>query len=449
MVTRNIKLSNITVRPKFNKYLFLVLLVPLLFVAYPLFSTPGIPVGNGDLPYIEISLYSFKKFWTWNEFGSYHGLETLPRYPIIAAFQIVNISPDVSSKLLIIGGFAIASFSFYVSCLKIFKNRLDIESIKFKIAAILGSLFYAYNVWSFHRIGHWYFWLGFAILPLFLVSVIFAFRNPGRWKYVLASVLLWSVASSTPHMAVFFALIFVALAILFTFQNVRRKRFKIKSILLKPISVTIIVYVMVNLYWIYPYLVSASSESFLWSAVVTEEITRELSRESDLLSVLRLIEGTFNMGIIDVVPDQASSLFPVWSIVSLVPPILAFSSVLFLRNRNKGLDKIILLFCALAIIGILLTMGSNAPFGLYSALLFQTPLTAYLQIIFREPDKWGFLVSLAFSFLIVISCFKILDSLKSRIYKRPNIRILASICFVSFIFFSFVIYVYPAYRDSM
>jgi hypothetical protein len=448
VVIPKINLSNKAVGSNFNKYLFLVLLVPLFFIAYPLFSIPGIPVGNGDLPYIEISLYSFKKFWTWNEFGSYHGLETLPRYPIMAAFQLINISPDFSSKLLIVGGFAIASFSFYVSSLKIFKNRINTENIKFKAAAVLGSLFYAYNVWSFHRIGHWYLWLGYAVLPMFIVSIIYAFRNPGKWKYILFCVLLWSVASSTPHMAVFFAIIFVALALLFIFQN-GQNRSKLKAILLKPISVTIVAYVMINLYWIYPYLVSSTSESFLWSAVVTEEITRELSRESGFLNVLRLIEGTFNMGIIEVTPGQASSFFPLWFVVSLVPPVLAFSSVLFLKNKNKGLNKIILLFCALAIIGIFLTMGTNTPFGVYSALLFQTPLTAYLQILLREPDKWGFLVALSYSFLIVISFFKILEWLKSSSYKKPNIRNILSLCFILFVLFSFGVYVYPAYQDSM
>jgi hypothetical protein len=125
----------------------LILLIPLLFVAYSLLPIPGIPIGNGDLPYIETSLYSFKKLWTWNDYGSYHGMETLPRYPIIGLFQLVNISPEITSKLLIIGGFAVASFSFYYSCLLFFKSKVDIQSLKFKIAAILGSLFFAYNVW--------------------------------------------------------------------------------------------------------------------------------------------------------------------------------------------------------------------------------------------------------------------------------------------------------------
>ncbi len=43
-----------------HKYFYLFLLIPLLFIAYPLFSNPGIPVGKGNLPYIEISLYSSK-----------------------------------------------------------------------------------------------------------------------------------------------------------------------------------------------------------------------------------------------------------------------------------------------------------------------------------------------------------------------------------------------------
>ena len=250
-------------------------------------------------------------------------------------------------------------------------------------------------------------------------------------------------------MAVFFAIIFVVLAIIFILKNIRRNRTNLKTVLLKPISLTVVAYILINLYWIYPYLVSSTSESFLWSAVVTEEITRELSRESDFLSVLRLIEGTFNMGIINVTPDQTSNLYSIWFFASLVPPILAFSSVLFLKKRKKVLDKSIVSFCGLAIIGILLTMGSNAPFDVYSALLFQTPLTAYLQILFREPDKWGFLVALAYSFLIVISCFKILDKLKSNNDKKLNFRNVLSTCFMLFILSSIVIYAHPAYQDSM
>jgi hypothetical protein len=427
------------------KYFFLVLLIPVLFIAYPLFSNPGIPIGNGDLPYIEISLYSFKKFWTWNEYGSYHGLETLPRYPIIAAFQLVNITPDLTSKLLIVGGFAIASFSFYFSFRRLFKNRLDIEGIKFKIAAVLGSLFYAYNVWSFQRLGHWYFWLGYAILPLFFVSLVYTFRNPRKWKYALATVLLWSVASSTPHMAIFYGIIFVGISAIFLARYIK-KNHTLKISVTRPIWLILAAYISINLYWIYPYLVSSTSESFLWSAVVTEEITRDLSQESGFPNVIRLLEGTFNMGIIEVIPSQASGLYPFWLIASFVPPILAFSALIW---RNS-VYRYTLFFSVIAIIGILLTMGTNAPLNLYSGLLFYTPLTSYLQILFREPDKWGFLIAFGFSFLIAITTFNTLVRLKSTYHKkRVNSKNVLSVCFVLFTFSSVIIYFFPAYYDSM
>jgi hypothetical protein len=427
------------------KYFCFILLIPIIFIAYPLFSSPGIPIGNGDLPYIEISLYSFKKFWTWNEYGSYHGLETLPRYPIIAAFQLVNITPDITSKLLIVAGFAIASFSFYFSFRRLFKNRLDTEGIKFKIAATLGSLFYAYNAWSFQRLGHWYFWLGYAIFPLFFVSLIYAFRNPRKWKYILATVLLWSVASSTPHMAIFYGIIFVGISVLFLVRQIKRNH-TLRIPNTRPIWLILVAYISINLYWIYPYLLSTTSESFLWSAVVTDEITRDLSQESGFPNVIRLLEGTFNMGIIEVIPPQASEIYPFWLIVSFVPPILAFSALIW----KNSYYRYTLFFSTIAIIGILLTMGTNAPLNLYSVLLFYTPLTSYLQILFREPDKWGFLVAFGFSILIAITTFNILVRLKSTNHKkRVNTKNVLSVCFVIFTFSSVIIYFFPAYYDSM
>ena len=104
-------------------HLYIILLIPLVFVAYSLLSVPGIPIGNGDIPYIETSLFGFKKIWTWTEYASNHNMEYLPRYPIIGlwlASQALHISADLAGKALIISGFFIASFSFYFSSLKFF-----------------------------------------------------------------------------------------------------------------------------------------------------------------------------------------------------------------------------------------------------------------------------------------------------------------------------------------
>jgi hypothetical protein len=416
------------------------LLIPAFLIAHPLLTVPGIPIGNGDLPYLEISLFPDKKLWTWNQYGSYHGLEVLPRYPIIWLFNWIDLPPDITSKFLIIGLFAIASFSFYFSSLRLFRTKLDIQDFKFRIMTVVGSLFYAYNVWSFHRIGHWYFWLGYAVLPLFFISVIYAFRYPRKWKYVIASAFLWSIASSTPHMTIFFGIVFALISIKFLLGTARKKNSKILYQAARPIALILVVYVSVNLYWIYPYLVSSQSENFQWSAAITEETTQELSRESSFPNVIRLLEGTFNMGQIQVSPTSSSNFYSVWLLASFVVPVVSFLALIWWR---KNLISYGIFFSLATVLGILLTMGTNTPFNLYSYLLFYTPLFSSLQILFREPDKWGFLVAFGFSFLIVISGFSILSKLEHLRHKT-----IISTCFVALLLSSIAIYFYPAYRDS-
>src|ERR671919_2192637 len=96
-------------------HLYILLLVPLFFIAYQLLVFPGISIGNGDLPYLDTSLYGIKKLWMWVEYGSYHNLEYLPRLPLTGLFiilQVLTVSPEIISKVLIISGFFLASFSF-------------------------------------------------------------------------------------------------------------------------------------------------------------------------------------------------------------------------------------------------------------------------------------------------------------------------------------------------
>jgi hypothetical protein len=439
--TLSTKISTLRVNNYIGKYSYLLLLIPVFLVAYPLLSLPGIPIGNGDLPYIELSLFPDKKLWTWNEYGSYHGMEVLPRYPIIGLFNWMDLPPDITSKFLIIGLFAIASFSFYFSAIRLFKTRLDVNTLKFRMMTVAGSLFYAYNVWSFHRIGHWYFWLGYALLPLFFISVIYAFRYPKRWKYVLASAFLWSVASSSPHMTIFFGIVFAGLCAKWILCYIRKKNRKILLLhAARPIATIMLVYISVNLYWIYPYLNSSQSENFQWSAAVTEQITEELSRESNFQNVIRLLEGTFNMGKINVFPAEGSAFNSIWLLASFVVPVISFAALIWWK---RNLFRYALFFSVLSVIGIFLTMGTNAPFNLYSILLFYTPVISNLQILFREPDKWGFLVAFGFSFLIVISGFNILNKLEHLPHKK-----ITSSCFAALLLVGIAVYFYPAFRDS-
>jgi hypothetical protein len=434
------KLSFKAIITLFTDHLYLVLLIPLIFIIYPLLG-PGV-VMFGDFPLQETSLYSQKFLSTWIDYGSHHGFETLSRYPIItlgAILSSLNISPDVISKFLVVLGFFTASFSFYFSFILFFRDKLSNHVTLYRIAAVIGSLFYAYNVWSFHRIHHWYLWFGYATLPLFIISLIYAFKNPTKWWYVFATVMIWSLASSTPHMVIFYALFYIGISIYFIFSNIRNKQALPKLGI--TITSIILLYLLVNLYWMYPYYLyslSSGQGSLLPSILVTEELTMILSRDSIFLNVIRLIQDWWQPRIIDVNPDQTSFLYPFWLFASFVPPIVAFSALLLRKNR-----KYVLLFTAMGIVGIVLTLGTNGPYNFYSILLFEAPLLPSLQYSFRDPDKWAFMIALAYSFLLSMITFEILRKVKG--LKHSNI--LAG-SFLALILGSFLLYSYPTYSST-
>jgi len=420
--------------------LYLILLIPLVFIVYPLLG-PGV-VLFGDFPIIETSLYGHKFLSTWIDYGSHHGFETLSRYPIITLGIIlssINVSPDVISKFLVVLGFFTASFSFYYSWMLYFKDKLSNHFTRYRIAAIVGSIFYAYNVWSFHRIAHWYLWLGYAFLPLFVVYLIYALKNPNKWKYVLVAVLTWTLASSTPHMVIFYGLFYLSFSIYFIIRNITNKQALIKLAL--PILSIISMYLVINLYWIYPdamYILNGGGGTFAPSVLLTKEETEILSRDSSFLNVFRLIEDWWKPRIIDVSPPQTSLLYPFWLLASFVFPIVAFSSLLLIKR-----SRAVLLFSIIGIIGILLTLGTNGPFNFYSIFLFEAPLFSTLQFLFRDPDKWGFMIALAYSFLLSITSFELLK----RVRKLRYYGILAG-CFLILIFASFILYSYPTYTST-
>src|SRR5688572_4860344 len=423
-------------------HMYFILLLPLIFIALPMLS-PGV-IMYGDFPLLETSLYSEKFLSTWVDFGSHHGFETLARYPIITMSVLLNsitIGGEIISKLLIILGFFTASFSFYFSCIILFRDKISNHEVFFKISTILGALFYAYNVWSFHRIHHWYLWLGYAALPLFVVLLIKSFNNPTRWKYVVATVMIWTIASSTPHMVIFYGIFYVGISLYFILRNISNRGALLRTVI--PLTSIISFYLLLNLFWIYPYTLYtlySGQGSLLPSILVTEELTRILSRDNVFLNVLRLIQDWWEPRIIEVTPPQTSLLYNVWLVASFVPPVLVFSSLLLKRNSKIGL-----FFLAISIIGILLTLGTNAPFNLYSLILFESPLFTAIKYVFRDPDKWAFMIGIGYSFLLSISVFEILKKIHRSNYKY---KALMSYAFISVVLVSFVIYCYPTYNST-
>jgi hypothetical protein len=422
---------------KVDTLLFLLLLVPLLFIIYPLLK-PGIVVF-GDFSYWQTVYDYFKKNWVWNEYGGYSSFDTLPKFPIIALFHglgIIHIPPDILSKLIIIVIFFITSISFYLSLTLFFKDKILTVNAKLKLAVVLGSLFYAYNVWVFHRIQHWYILIGYALLPFFFVSLVNCYKkNSVSWKFIVPTIATWSIASVDPRMAIFFGLVFMGISSLFILRNFNKKQKLIQ--LGKPILLIIFFYLLVNSYWIYPYILSSRTGIVAPPTAITEETTQMLSRDSNFLNVFRLIQDWWCCPkITNVSPPQTSFLFPLWLAASFLLPILAFSSLILQKN-----NKFIFSFSLLATVGLFLVMGTQAPFNIWSAVLFHIPLVSKFNFLLREPDKFSFLIAFSYSCLISLAGYQILQRIK---YKKT-----ISCGFVILVLGSLALYSYPVYKDSL
>ena len=139
---------------------------------------------------------------------------------------------------------------------------------------------------------------------------------------------------------------------------------------------------------------------------LTEENLELLSREGSFMNSFRVMAYWLNSDV-KITSDLFLNYFSV--VFSFVIPILAFSTIFLPR-----LKKYSLIFIICALVGILLAMGTQSPLQYYKILL-AFPLLSQFTWIFRDADKWSFLISLAYAFLVGIfklPCFFLLSKAK-------------------------------------
>lgn len=105
-------------------------------------------------------------------------------------------------------------------------------------------------------------------------------------------------------------------------------------------------------------------------------------------------------------------------------PIVAFSSLLFVKNKLKGKNESkekqnILFFVLVVILGAFLAKGTNDPFGNSNIFLFQH--IPGMQM-FRDATKFYTFIALAYSLLIPWVCFQLYERYKKK--KFINVKII-------------------------
>jgi hypothetical protein len=429
----------LNVKKLLDRHFYLLLLIPLIFIVQPL-AEPGISI-TGDFPYLDTPDYASNGLWLWLEKGSIDGLEFLPRFAFIGSWYLlgfIGITSELATKSMVLLGFFLSSFTFYFSFLFFFKDKSTHYKTALKISALMGSIFYAYNVWSFNRIHHWYLWIGYSILPLFFISIFFSFKNPKDWRYIISSIFLWSIASTTPHMTLFYGFILLVTFLGFIFNNLKNKKIVIIRLVI-PFMVIISSYFLVNMYWIYPYILASQTQVLTPNYELTEEILEILSRESNFFNTFRILAYWL---ISDVVPPDNSTSYFLWTWASLVIPITAFSA-LFLRKSIKYA----LFFSGIALTAIFLAMGSQSPFDYYELVLGYPALSRFAWLL-RDSDKWSFAILFAYSFLVGMVSYKVFSiASKEKHYNKK--KILISCSFILLLLGSILVTSYPFYKTRM
>jgi len=422
---------------KFSKHIYLLLLIPLILIAHEL-GGPGIIIAQ-DFPFLDTPEYAIHRLWLWLDRGSIDGFEFVPRFPIIGLLYMlgfVGLHSDLATKAMVLLGFSLSSFSFYFSYLSFLGSRYTGLKTLLRISGLLGSLFYAYNVWSFNRIHHWYLWLGYAILPLFFISIYFTFKRTNNWKYIIASIFLWTIASSTPHMALFYGVILIVAFLGFLSHALYKNTKKGMIQYVKGMFLIFVLYILVNMYWIYPYILSSQSGVVSPNYELTEEVIQLLSREGNFLNTVRILAYWLNS---DVQTFGDSFLSTLWLLASFTVPVVAFLS-LFVRK----LLKFSVIFIGIALIGILLAMGSNSPLK-YHTLILSSPSLSEFAWLLRDSDKLSFATTFAYSILVGLTSWKILSSISNR-HNDKKIKLILSSLFLFLIVGSIFLTSYPFYQ---
>lgn len=320
--------------------------------------------------------------------------------------QLLHIPWNIAEKLIFFWPIVLITFisSFFLS--KAF--------LKNKFLNILSGFIYLTNtyaliIFSGGQVGVA---LSYAIAPFVLLRFIkLVNRLESNQNFQLALISGLALALQVlfdPRIAVL-SMIMVAIYFLFVSKRL------IKDVLVVFI-VPFIVTLFLHMFWILPIVMSHTNPvtTILSQSALSSGLVRFLSFAS-FENTLSLLHPNW--------PDNIFGKIGFMKPEFILMPVLAFSSLLFVRSRK------ILFLAFLGLLGAFLAKGSNPPFGeVYIWLTNHIGLFA----MYRDPTKWYAFIAIAYSILIPISLMHISKWIFTR-FKIPNIATIAFVIYLLFL----------------
>ncbi len=415
--------------------LALAIIVVMMFLLVGRFLLAEGTVLFGDfVPTLELRQFLRVNYPLWSNRNSFNYVGSM-RLPYLLIFYfpfyIVNAPAEVFFKFVIVSTLVISGFSMYVTA-RHFLNKFNRDGKTVFLCCIISSLFYAFNPWVMDRVYHIFLLVTYSFLPLILLISIQIFdKDKVDLKRVLALVLLCSITSTSPHSLLFISFLIVSLYAYFLLLN--RKQFVPKT---KNLVLFIVLYVLVNAFWILPladYLLSTGS--LYPDYILHLDGVHMLSRNSDLFNVFRLVAYWWPK------VSHSFEVFPsstLWIFASLTVPAVCFLALIFYRK-----NRVVVYLSLLSVVLIFLASGMSSPLpSFYEWLCFDAPVLASFGWLFRDPNKWTLLLPLAYSMLFAFACLGVIG-LISR-FKRAFFRKVTVLAFM-LLFFSLVfVYITPS-----
>jgi len=400
----------------------LVILIFLCLILVSLWFHRGLIFAGGEegIPFYDLNKTTEFISFSWQDISAGFPMQlNLNRIPYFTSLNFLFDLGITGYLVQAIHFFIIMSFgsiSLYFLLRETVLKELETQSNIFKLTPLVGAIFYLLNPFSMTQVwgrGLYLQFFPFALFPFFLLMFILGLRNKNFIFGLLGLLASFFFAGSFGNPSYIFS-IWIILFIYLLFYMFRYRRIKLVLFSILYFSFMIVGWIVVHLWWIYPF-IKISSNQFALALNNTEVNVGTLtgiSKDYQLPSLLRLIhEGYFYR-------DQKFGASYSSFLFILLSWIIPFAALFSYKTFKKL--KIFLFFLVFFLFSLFICSGANKPAGPLFVLIFKTfPVFQ----TFRNPfEKFGIVLTIAYAPFFAIGSIVVSEWL-SKFFKNVNSKV--------------------------
>jgi hypothetical protein len=384
----------------------LFFIISVIILRDSIFSPGLLTGGDNHVPITSVQWFAqlYRHFFIWDSFhltgipfaplsDSY--LHYLIRFPIF----LVTHSIETTLKLFVPFALTIPGIGMYYMSYTLMNKK--------KIIAFACGILYMLNPWTFDRFvsGNTDMLIAYGLIPIVFTLVYQSVHNYEEkrrydYKFLLAGMIGSIVAIQVQIFYILIGILLLYALFLFLVQFKKKRKYRnIQSLCrftfknrIVPVLLVMVILLVINAYWIIPLQFSPLLSRSVSSHHPAIEDLFFLSSKGSITNALRM--SILGQTVDDIMHLNLGPFFNLWIASSVLLGLLLIASFAFTKLSSTRL-----FFAILLVIGLVFSMGTNAPAPLNSLYLFLYE-SFPLFYAFRDPSKWVVLISLSYSFIL-------------------------------------------------